>query len=192
MKRFFCFFSSICLLIFFSFPALAVNEDSEDYSVGYENGWIEGYNEAESEYEDDYSDGHYDGYDEGYSDADNEYKQKIEDGELIQKEEIEHKQNNYSSYIFLLILLAITTGITYILYTKKKVAKDTVSGIFIIGLFLICLFAAYEVYHETTPSYVSRIILCSTAAISFYFAYTYRWKYNKLLGKMPDDHVDLE
>lgn len=192
MKKQLCFIFSIYIVCPFTSPALAVNEESEDYSAGYEDGWIEGYSEAEREYEDDYSDGRYDGYDEGYSDAVGDYNQKIEDGELIEKEEIERKQNNYLIYIFLFVILFLVTSIAYILYTKKKAAKDTVLGILIIGLFLICLFAASDVFYETVPSNISKFIICGVAAVSFYFAYTYHWKYKKLLNKIPQDFVDYE
>ena len=115
-----------------SCTVFAINEDSEDYSVGYEDGWIEGYNEAESEYEDDYSDGYWD----GYADAEKEIREQYENDSLSDNKNNSSKE--LTKVFFSKEMLFIFAGITILSVSSFLLYHDKLNK----WLYVILLFAS--------------------------------------------------
>lgn len=139
MKKFLCLLFLAYLITIFSCSVFAVNENSEDYSVGYEDGWIDGYNEAESEYEDNYDNGYWD----GYADAEKELKEQQEESSDSDKKDNLSKNlmELFSDKNFMFKIISMLAGmliliLNQILLYYDKIGQKLYTVIFIVGIII--------------------------------------------------------
>lgn len=142
-KNLFFFAVLFCLYSVVSIPVLAINEEGEEYIAGYEDGWIEGYNEAEKEHSDDYDNG----YQDGYVEAEKEIREQLEEDAFYAKEiDTSEKHKNLLEtikeiFINRKIILAfvgfIVLIINHVLLYYNKISSKLYTIIFVAGVLAV-------------------------------------------------------
>lgn len=153
-KKLFLFSVLICLLSITSFSVLAIDEESDNYIAGYEDGWIEGYNEAEQEYSDNYDNGYWD----GYAKAEKEIREQIEEDNFSEEENnTSKKRDNLSKNIkelfsdreFVLQITMLFVGIIILIINQVLLYYDKIGSklytiLFITGIIIASFNFVFE------------------------------------------------